>query len=263
MTKSNVIRELIIKGYMNGKSYDEIAYENDVAKGSVSNVINAWIDKLGIPDIDEIRNFSVMLRKSGITIKQCAQSFRFIQILSKFGITDEFDSTNIPNISKSTYEEEEKSLINKKKIGERKKEKSSTPRTNFYYFIESIYNNCKKNRIESTNIIQWIHDLLEYDPSLTENSNDVSSGFEQDIDEPLGSQKSEMIKKSRSWESEANVMDREIQVPFISKINSYIRQKKSNIQNLDFHSKQLQQEIRHLEEQKNKLYSKNYKSQKK
>ncbi len=64
-----------------------------------------------------------------------------------------------------------------------------------------------------------------------------------------------MIKKSQSWESEANVMDREIQVPFISKINSYIRQKKSNIQNLDFHSKQLQQEIRHLEEQKNKLYS--------
>jgi DNA-binding NarL/FixJ family response regulator len=49
MTKSNLVRESIIKGYLNGKSYDEIAYENDVAKGSVSNVINAWIDKLGIP----------------------------------------------------------------------------------------------------------------------------------------------------------------------------------------------------------------------
>ena len=258
MTKSNVVRESIIKGYLNGKSYDEIAYENDVAKGSVSNVINEWIDKLGIPDIDEIRDFSVKLRKSGITIKQCAQSFRFIQILSNFGITDEFDSSYIPDIPRSTYEEEveEKSLIKKKKIGERNKDNASTPRANFYYFIESIYNNCKKNRIESTNIIEWIHDLLEFDPPFPiENSNDVSSEFEHDIDELKGAEKSEMIKKSRSWESEANLMDREIQVPFISKINSYIRQKKSNIQNLDFHSKQLQQEIRHLEEQKNKLYS--------
>ncbi len=117
MTKSNGVRESIIKGYLNGKSYDEIAHENDVAKGSVSNVINAWIDKLGIPDIDEIRDFSIMLRKSGITIKQCALSFRFIKILSNFGITDELDSTNIPDIPRSRYEEEEKSLIKKRIIG--------------------------------------------------------------------------------------------------------------------------------------------------
>jgi hypothetical protein len=157
-----------------------------------------------------------MLRKSGITIKQCAQSFRFIQILSNFGITDELDSSHIPHIPRSTYEEEEeeeeKSPIKKKKIGERKKDKFSTPRANFYYFIESIYNNCKKNRIKSTNVIEWIHDLLEYDPPFpTENSNDVSSGFELDIDELKEAGKSEMIKKSPSWESEAtNLMDREI-----------------------------------------------------
>ncbi|CAN5890757.1 hypothetical protein BH23THE1_BH23THE1_29980 [soil metagenome] len=255
MTKSNLVRESLIKGHLNGKSYDELAYENDVAKGSVSNVINAWTDKIGIPDIYEIRDFSIMLRKSGITLKQCVQSFRFIQILSNFGITDELDSSYIPDISKSTYEKEGKSLIKKKKIGERKKDNSPTPRTNFYYFIESIYNNCKKNRIESTNLIQWIDDLLEFDPSLTENSNDVSSGFKQDIDGPKMSQKLEMIKKTQSWESEAKLIDREIQVPFVSKINSYIRQKKSNVQNLDFHSKQLQQEIRSLEEQKNMLDS--------
>ena len=132
-----------------------------------------------------------MLRKSGITLKQCVQSFRFIQILSNFGITDELDSSYIPDISKSTYEkEEEKSLIKKKKIGERKKDNAATPRTNFYYFIENIYNNCKKNRIESTNVIEWMHNLLEFDQFLTENSNDVSSGFELDIDEPKMSQKS-------------------------------------------------------------------------
>ena len=103
----------------------------------------------------------------------------------------------------------------------------------FYYFIESIYNNCKKNRIESTSVIQWIHDLLEFDPPLpTENSNYVSPEFEQDIDEQKRSQ-SEMTKKSHSWESEAKLIDREIQVPFISKINSFIQQKKSNVQNLD------------------------------
>ena len=64
MTKSNLVRESIIKGYQNGKSYDELAYENDVAKGSVSNVINAWLDNIGIPDIYEIHRFHNAIKRS-------------------------------------------------------------------------------------------------------------------------------------------------------------------------------------------------------
>lgn len=145
-TISDLVRDSIIKGYLNGKSYDELADENNTAKGSVSNIIKAWIDRIEIPDIDEIREFSVILRKSGITIKQCVQSFRFINILSDFGITDESDSRYIQNNVRDKYGQEERVLpsIKEKKNGKRRKDYSSTPRDNFYYFIESIYNNCKK-----------------------------------------------------------------------------------------------------------------------
>ena len=93
MTKSIFVRESVIKGYLNGKSFDEISNENNISKGSVYNIINTWTAQIGIPDIDELREFSVIVRKSGITIKQCAQSFRFIQILARFGIRDELDSS--------------------------------------------------------------------------------------------------------------------------------------------------------------------------
>ena len=98
MTKPGFVRELVINGYLNGKSFDEISNENNIAKGSVFNIINTWIAQIGIPDIEEIREFSIVIRKSGITIKQCAQSFRFIQILARFGITDELDSTYFSDI---------------------------------------------------------------------------------------------------------------------------------------------------------------------
>ena len=98
MTMSAMVRESVINGYLNGKSFDEIANENSIAKGTVSNFIRDWIGHIGIPDIAELREFSRMVRKSGITIKQCAQSFRFIKILANFGITDEVDAGYIADI---------------------------------------------------------------------------------------------------------------------------------------------------------------------
>jgi hypothetical protein len=254
MTKSNLVRESVIKGYLKGKSYDEIAYENNISKGSVSNIIKLWRYKMDIPDIDEIREFSVMLRKSGISINQCAQSFRFIQILANFGITDEPDSRYVTDTPKDTQDKKVELLIEKN--GERRKDYSLTSIDNFYFFIDSIYNNCQKHGIESTNIIKWMHDLLEFDPlSHTANSKDVSSGFEEKFNEPIEFQKSETVKKSIYRKSQIIPNDREIQIPFISKISEYIEQEKSKIQNLDFQLKKLLQNIKYLEEQKNDLNS--------
>ena len=97
MTYPTIVKELVIKGYFEGKSFDEISNENNIAKGSVFNIIHRWKTQLEIPDIEAIREFSIMVRKSGITIKQCAQGFRFIQILTRFGIKDEIDSALLHN----------------------------------------------------------------------------------------------------------------------------------------------------------------------
>lgn len=53
MTKSGFVKESVIKGYLGGKSFNEISYENNIAKGSVFNIINSWISHLEIPNIEE------------------------------------------------------------------------------------------------------------------------------------------------------------------------------------------------------------------
>ncbi|TVP39278.1 hypothetical protein [Candidatus Nitrosocosmicus arcticus] len=256
MTKSRFVRESVIKGYLNGKSFAEISNENNIAKGSVFNIINTWTAQIGIPDIDVLREFSTMIRKSGITIKQCAQSFRFIQILGSFGIRDELHSSYVADIIPTNRgENEDDPEIKNKKSDGWKKDHSPTARDNFYYFIESIYNNCKNQGIKSTNVIRWIQDLIDFGLLLYENAGNNTTGFERDSNEPRELQNLRTNNKPIFRNSKDTRNEREIQIPFISNISSYIEQKKSEVLNLDINNKKLQQEIRDLEEQKNTLLS--------
>lgn len=190
---------------------------------------------MGIPDINELREFSVIVRKSGITIKQCARSFRFIQILARFGIRDELDSVNI--ISKNS-----------------KTDPDLTSRDDFYYFIEFIYNNCKKTGIKSTDVVGWMQDLIDFSSLLFDNDDDNStSRFERNIDE----MKNRDNNKKFLYKNSAKLRNNEtnVQIPFISKISGYIEQKKLEGQNLDLNNKELQRQIGELEERKNRITS--------
>ena len=221
MTKPTIVRELVINGYLDGKSYDQIAYELDIAKGSVFNIINTWIAQIGIPDIDALREFSVTVRKSGITIKQCAQSYRFIQILASFGISDELDSTFFQNtdlIQRNTAENEDRSVINKGRSGGMKKDHAITPRNNFDYFIEDIYNNCNRLGIKSTNVIQWIQDLLEFNSSGFDSTVETVTNTHNDIIEPIEYQNLTANKMPLTRKPEKMKNERDKQIPFISHI---------------------------------------------
>ncbi len=46
---------------------------------------------IGGTNVEEIRAFTSEVRKSSITIEECAQGHRIIQLLKKFVINDEFD----------------------------------------------------------------------------------------------------------------------------------------------------------------------------
>ena len=81
----------VIEDYLNGNSYETISADNQISKGTVFNMINRWKNQIAVPDIDSLREFSVLVNKSGLTVEQCAQGFRFIKILSNFGITDELE----------------------------------------------------------------------------------------------------------------------------------------------------------------------------
>lgn len=88
---SGQVEELIIQNYLSGHSRDEIAKETEVAPGSVSNKVNDWKKRIAAPDIEELRRFAVNMRKSGMTMKQCAQGLRFLQQLKGLEIIFEND----------------------------------------------------------------------------------------------------------------------------------------------------------------------------
>jgi hypothetical protein len=236
MTKSAIVIESVINGYLNGKSFDEISYENNIAKGSAFNIVNSWITHIGIPDIKELRAFSIMVRKSGITIKQCAQGFRFIQILANFGIKDELDNTKYTTDSIS---------------GNTDKNDRNYPasRESFYYFIENIYNYCKNTDIKSTNIIGWMQDLINFASLFSKNGGYNTVKLDENVTESNKFQHPDNNNKYLFGES----VETSNKLPLISEMSDYIEQKKLEGQHLHTNNKKLQREIDSLEEQKNAL----------
>ena len=68
---------------------NKIANETGISKGKVHYLISEWKDKMGSSDIDEIKEFVGLVKKSGMSIEQCALGFRTINILKGFGLKDE------------------------------------------------------------------------------------------------------------------------------------------------------------------------------
>ena len=65
---------------------NQIAIETGISKGKVHYLIKKWKDKVGSSDIEEIKEFAGLVKKSGISIDQCAKGFITINILKGFGI---------------------------------------------------------------------------------------------------------------------------------------------------------------------------------
>lgn len=86
---SKYVEEQIIQNHLMGFTRDEIARGNNVATGTVSNKINEWKKRTEIPDVDELRQITTLIRKSGVDVRQCAKGFRILQSLKKFDIVKE------------------------------------------------------------------------------------------------------------------------------------------------------------------------------
>ena len=82
-------KSIVIQKYLQGKSMNQIVDETSISKGKVHYLINDWKKKIAISDIDEIREFTVLVRKSNISIQQCAQGFRITNILKNLGIQED------------------------------------------------------------------------------------------------------------------------------------------------------------------------------
>ncbi len=46
---------------------------------------------MGIPNVGELRDFSITVNKSDISVGQCAQGYRMVQLMKNLGVADEDD----------------------------------------------------------------------------------------------------------------------------------------------------------------------------
>jgi len=86
---SSSLREWVIKGWLRGKNRDDIARENCVSAGTTSNIVAEWKERMSSLEADEIREFSIALRKAGVTPLECGIGLRTVNTLRNLGFTEE------------------------------------------------------------------------------------------------------------------------------------------------------------------------------
>ncbi len=80
----SLIKIDVIKQWLNGVSRDDIARNNDLSFGSVSNIIQEIKNK-EIPDIDLLRGLATTLKEKGMDLDQFTPSMR---LNSRFEVLD-------------------------------------------------------------------------------------------------------------------------------------------------------------------------------
>jgi hypothetical protein len=229
----------VIQDYLNGKSREQNARENNVSTGTISNIIENWTKEIGLPDIKEVRSFAVLVKKSGVSIKQCAQGFRMAQSMKNYGINVEDDSHD-----------------------------------EFGSFVNEVYQNCKDLAIPPSIVTSWIKDLAachSSDPgyfSLEKNDGEASPN---QLKIPTSPQKwtnigSDLVSDANGdWKSDpcmfgpSNPKPKQgysVQIEkkalFVSQVSGHINQKKKECSLLENCKEKLVNDIKGLELQKKK-----------
>jgi hypothetical protein len=88
-----MIKQRVIEGWFRGLKRDDIANEQGIATGTVTNVIRQWVADFDLGDIaDAMRYFAVTFRNLKLTIPQCALGARNVNMMKNLGIDEnDFD----------------------------------------------------------------------------------------------------------------------------------------------------------------------------
>lgn len=276
---------IVIKKYCEGKTLDQIAKDTTLSKGTVYNMVKQWKDCLGSAGIEEIREFGIIVNKSGMTIQECALGFRIAQILKTFGIYDEFEESTTSKPKRDLLEEIKKEstgwdrgknnhVLAPPDIGFAKKRNiEATAKNDLYFFIEEIYNKCKKYNINQSVIIVWIKDLhdffhsLGYDSPYTvskdpyhslssenEDESDALNYLNRAIEGEFGSDNLKTFEIIDDVSTkQMNESDVTIEIPFISQVSYYLDQIKQELKEREEHRNSLNTDISLLENKKSAL----------
>lgn len=237
---------------------NEIVQEIPLSKGTIYNIIHDWRSQITGTNIEEIRAFMSEVRKSDMTIEECAQGFRIIQLLKKFDIHDEFDvgvnkddeledlGPNKENLDFKTGQNPSTLYANKAaNPNDYANTKNRRLETNkIAYFLEHIYKNCKKHDITPNTVIGWIDDLLNsFHDFVTESDQDF------DYNDTTSSDINNSVEKKKNEQGIRK------ELPFVSRLSFYIKRGEKKIQHLENIKSSISKEIDDLTKQRQDLIS--------
>jgi len=122
----NAIKFLVIQQWLQGRPRNDIAAENGLSSGAVTNMVNEWRNNLGFAAADELRELAVTMKKVGITAAQCALGFRISTIMLHVGVDED----------------------------------------SFERFILDVYHRCKNIGLSPEDISSYLQDLLEFSTTV-------------------------------------------------------------------------------------------------
>jgi hypothetical protein len=92
------LKSAVTQLYLQAFSRNEIASRTKISQGAVSNIIAAWKTGLGYPLADDLRELSMILKRSGINTQQCAMGFRLAKMIQDLGVDEDNFRTFISEI---------------------------------------------------------------------------------------------------------------------------------------------------------------------
>jgi hypothetical protein len=159
----------VIQRWLQGRPRNDIAAENGLSSGAVTNIVNEWRRNLGFAAADELRELAVTLKKVGITAAQCALGFRIAAVMLNVGVKED----------------------------------------SFESFILDVYNRCKDIGLSPENISFYLQDLIEFSrtilplskiPEYIKEKTDEKRKLQQEI-ENIKIQKETLLREKRDAES--------------------------------------------------------------
>jgi hypothetical protein len=165
----DTIKSQVVQQWLTGRSRNEIAAENGLSSGAVTNIVIEWRRGLGLAAAEELRELAVTLKKVGINAAQCATGFRIATTIFKTGINED----------------------------------------SFESFILDVYNQCKDIGISPQSISSYLQDLIGFSrdvlpitkiPGYIREKKDEKTRLEEEI-EKLNVQISTLTQEKRNCES--------------------------------------------------------------
>ena len=93
----------IIRYWLEGENREDIAIKHNIGSSTVYTIVQEWSNSIGIEKAEVLRELAVLLKKNGLTVFDCANGFRLLTILKKYGIKEDEETDKVTFFLKEIY----------------------------------------------------------------------------------------------------------------------------------------------------------------